>query len=46
MKTLLQKLFKLFEQKSPIEEYISSKNPKCAADVEYWTRRYSERRGI
>ena len=45
MKTLLKKLSKLFEQKSEIERYIISKNPQSAADVEFWARKYSERKG-
>lgn len=45
MKNLLKRLSKLFEQKSPLENYIVSKNPKSAGDVEYWSRRFSERKG-
>ena len=45
MKTLLKKLSKLFEQKSPLEEYILSKNPQSACDVDYWARKYSQRTG-
>jgi hypothetical protein len=46
MKNLLKKLSKLFEQKSPLENYIISKNPQSTADVEHWARRYSERKGF
>lgn len=38
MKTLLRKLSNLFKQKSDLEEFISSKYPQSAADVEHWTR--------
>lgn len=45
MKKLLKKLSKFFEQKSEIELYILSKNPKSAAEVEHWSREYSQRKG-
>ena len=45
MKKLVKKLSKLFEQKSEIEQYILSKNPQSAADVDFWSRKYSERKG-
>jgi hypothetical protein len=45
MKKLLKKLSKLFEQKSEIEMYILSKNPKSTAEVEHWARKYSQRKG-
>jgi hypothetical protein len=46
MKNLLKRLSKLFEQKSPLESYILSKNPTTTYDVEYWSRRYSDRTGF
>jgi hypothetical protein len=45
MKKLLKKLSKLFEQKSQIEQYILSKNPQSAAEVDHWTREYNQKRG-
>jgi len=45
MRNLLKKLSKLFEQKSQLEQYIISKNPQSAGDVEYWARNYCQRRG-
>jgi hypothetical protein len=45
MMNLLKRLSKLFEQKSQLELYILSKNPQSAADVEHWSRNYSQRRG-
>lgn len=46
MKNLLKKLSKLFEQKSQLEEYIISKNPQSACDVDYWTKQYSSKKGF
>jgi len=45
MKNLLKKLSKLFEQKSQIELYIISKNPQSAAEVDHWSREYTQKRG-
>jgi hypothetical protein len=45
MKKLFEKLSKLFEQKSELEQYILSKNPTSAGDVDYWTRKYSYQKG-
>ena len=40
---LLSKWFdKMFPRTSPLEEFIVSKKPSNAADVEHWTRRYYE----
>jgi hypothetical protein len=46
MTKLFTILSKIFEQKSPLESYILSKNPQSACDVEYWSRRYSQRKGF
>jgi hypothetical protein len=45
MKKLFKKISKLFEQKSELEQYILSKNPQSASDVDFWSRKYSERKG-
>jgi hypothetical protein len=40
---LLKLISKLFpKQQSPLEQFIVSKRPLNAADVEHWTRRYYE----
>lgn len=36
-------LFKQRSYKDSLEYFISSKNPKSTAEVEYWTRYYDER---
>jgi hypothetical protein len=46
---LLSKWFdKMFPKTSLLEEFINSKSPTNAADVEHWTRRYydGEARGL
>jgi hypothetical protein len=42
MTKLLEQLIKLFEtnQQSKLEQYINSKNPSNAAEVDYWQRQY------
>ena len=42
MTKLLQQFTKLFSTKeqSQLEQFINSKNPSNAADVEYWTREF------
>jgi len=42
MTKLLEKLTKLFEtnQQSRLEQYINSKKPTNAAEVDFWTRQY------
>jgi hypothetical protein len=42
MTKLLEQLTKLFTipQQSRLEQYINSKNPSNAADVDYWQRQY------
>jgi hypothetical protein len=42
MTKLIEKLTKLFEikQQSRLEQYINSKKPTNAADVDYWQRQY------
>ena len=42
MTKLLEQLTKLFttNQQSRLEQYINSKNPTNAADVDYWQRQY------
>ena len=40
---LLKKLFnRMFTRTSALEEFIVSKKPTNASDVEHWTRRYYE----
>jgi hypothetical protein len=48
MKTILQKLSSIFKSKSALEEFILSKNPMNAGDVEHWTRvfNHSQYRGL
>jgi hypothetical protein len=38
MKFILSKLSNLFRQRSQLEEFILSKNPLSASDVDHWTR--------
>ena len=33
---------RLFARTNPLEDFIISKNPSNASDVEHWTRRYYE----
>jgi hypothetical protein len=42
MTKLLERLTKLFtiNQQSRLEQYINSKNPTNAAEVDYWQRQY------
>jgi hypothetical protein len=42
MTKLLKRLTKLFtiNQQSRLEQYINSKNPTNAAEVDYWQRQY------
>jgi hypothetical protein len=42
MTKLLEQLTKLFAtpQQSRLEQYINSKNPTNAAEVDYWQRQY------
>jgi hypothetical protein len=44
MTTLLQKLTKFFEikEQSQLEQFINSKSPTNAAEVEYWTKQYEQ----
>ena len=37
----LSKFSNLFKSKSALEEFIISKNPSNAGDVEHWTRVYN-----
>ena len=48
MKTILSKISMLFKHKSPLEQFILSKNPMNAGDVEHWTRvfNHSQYRGL
>lgn len=48
MKTFLSKISNLFKQKSELEQFILSKNPSNAGDVEHWTRvfNHSQYRGL
>ena len=41
MKCILSKLSSLFKQRSQLEEFILSKNPSTASDVDHWTRVYN-----
>jgi len=38
MKNILSKISNLFKQKSALEQFIISKNPLNAGDVDHWTR--------
>ena len=42
MTKLIEQLTKLFQtnQQSRLEQYINSKNPSNAAEVDYWQRQY------
>jgi hypothetical protein len=44
MTTILTKLTKFFEvtKQSQLEQYINSKHPTTATEVEYWTRQYEQ----
>ena len=48
MKTILNKLSEIFKSKSQLEEFIISKNPQNAGDVDHWTRvfNHSQFRGL
>jgi hypothetical protein len=48
MKTILQKLSAMFKNRSALEEFILSKHPVTAGDVEHWTRvfNHSQYRGL
>jgi hypothetical protein len=46
MLTTIKKLIdKLFAQKNAVEEFILSKHPQTAADVEHWARVYAQKNG-
>jgi len=40
MSNILEQLKKLFHTPTAVESYIASKNPKSAAEVDYWLRQY------
>ena len=42
MTTILEKLTEFFKsnEQSRLEQYINSKNPTNAAEVDYWTKEY------
>ena len=42
MTTMLEKLTEFFKsnEQSRLEQYINSKNPTNAAEVDYWTKEY------
>ena len=44
MTTILEKLTKFFEvrEQSQLEQFINSKRPSNAAEVEYWTKQYEQ----
>jgi HD-like signal output (HDOD) protein len=48
MKKILSKILNFFKQKTELEEFILSKNPQNAGDVEHWTRvfNHSQFRGL
>jgi hypothetical protein len=48
MKNILSKISSLFKQRSQLEEFILSKNPLNAGDVDHWTRvfNHSQYRGL
>lgn len=48
MKTILSKISMLFKHKSQLEQFILSKNPVTAGDVDHWTRvfNHSQYRGL
>ena len=48
MKYILSKISNLFKQRSQLEEFILSKNPSNAGDVDHWTRvfNHSQYRGL
>jgi hypothetical protein len=39
--SLVKRLQGCFANKSDVEQYIESKNPKTAADVEHWLQQYT-----
>jgi hypothetical protein len=41
--SIMERLQKMFSkrEKNEVEQYIESKNPKTAADVEYWLQQYT-----
>ena len=48
MKNILSKISNLFKQKSQLEQFILSKNPVTAGDVDHWTKvfQHSQYRGL
>jgi len=48
MKNILFKISNLFKQKSQLEQFILSKNPVTAGDVDHWTKvfQHSQYRGL
>jgi hypothetical protein len=48
METLSKWFDNLFKQKSELEQFIISKNPMTASDVDHWTRvfNHSQYRGL
>ena len=48
MKTISKFFSNLFKQKSCLEQFILSKNPVTAGDVDHWTRvfNHSQYRGL
>ena len=46
MLTTIKQLFtKLFQKKNDLEQFILSKHPQSAADIEHWARIYSQKNG-
>ena len=48
MKPIISKILNLFKSRSQLEEFILSKNPSNAGDVDHWTRvfNHSQYRGL
>ena len=45
MQNILEKLAEMFPKQnyqSKVEQYINSKHPQSAADIEHWIRRYDQ----
>lgn len=45
MQNILEKLAEMFPKQnyqSKLEQYINSKHPQSAADIEHWIRRYDQ----
>lgn len=45
LKSIKKFLQRIFKQTSEFENYIASKNPQNAAEVDHWSRAYSYSKG-